>query len=268
VRFFALFSLLYAIARRSGFLDTGIGRALFTWAYFQYKKHLEDSFDGLIRRHPALFQGGHILDVGANIGYCSALFSRVAEPGRKVFAFEPEPFNMALLERVIRTRARGTVVPVPAAVGDREGEIRLDLNPRHHGDHRVAAGPRQPEGDSIVVPLVTVDGFLERHNAQAPVCLIKVDVQGYELAVCEGSRRTLERNPGCRIVLEYMPEAMEALGFSPGDLPAWFEKRGYHCYTVHKNGGLTPGLPQDLGARGCADLLFSRTPIRKNGNPG
>src|SRR5262245_3574634 len=130
----SVFTGAYAMARRSGFLDTDIGGRLFVSAYFLYKKYLEDPFDGLICRYPQLFQGGHILDVGANIGYSTSLFSRVVAPDKCVFAFEPEPFNFALLRHVIRTRATDRVIAIPAAVGAVEGEIRLRLNPRHHGD--------------------------------------------------------------------------------------------------------------------------------------
>ena len=257
----SLFTAAYAFARRRGLLDTRLGSSLFIEAYFQYKKHLEDPFAGLVQKSPQLFRGGHILDIGANIGYCSALFSRVLDPGRSVFAFEPEPFNVSLLERVIRTRARGPVVPIQAAVGAADGEIRLQLNPRHHGDHRVVAASSQPVDNCITVPLLSVDAFLQRQDPGAPVCFIKIDVQGYEQAVCEGAEQTLARNPECRVVLEYMPEAMGALGFRPPDLLAWFQQRGYHAHVVHKDGSVTSGLPAGLGEAGYADLLFSHKPM-------
>lgn len=252
-----LFTGAYAFARKHGLLDTRPGSALFIAAYFQYKKRLEDPFAGLIEKHPELFKSGHILDVGANIGYCSALFAQVVDPGRSVFAFEPEPFNVSLLERVIRSRADGRVVPVQAAVGASDGEIALQLNPRHHGDHRVAIGVASGK-DYVTVPLVSLDRFLESHDAAAPVSFIKIDVQGYEQAVCQGAEQTLRRNPECSVVLEYMPSAMEALGFRPGDLLDWFTHRGYRSHVVHKDGTITPGLPQDVGERGYIDVLFSQ----------
>src|SRR5215467_10223178 len=92
----SVFTSGYAMARRIGLLDTGLGQSVFTRAYFGYKRWIEDPFAGMIRRYSTLFHGGNILDVGANIGYCSVLFSRAMDPERKIFAFEPEPFNMAL----------------------------------------------------------------------------------------------------------------------------------------------------------------------------
>jgi FkbM family methyltransferase len=252
-----LFTGAYAFARSHGLLDTRIGSSLFISTYFQYKKHLEDSFAGLINKHPDLFRGGHILDVGANIGYCSALFSRAADAGASVFAFEPEPFNVSLLQRVIRDRKLDNVIPVQAAVGAADGEIQLQLNPRHHGDHRVIAENGGKTTSSITVPLVAIDSFLAEKNARTPVCFIKIDVQGFEQAVCDGAAQTLEENPSCCVVLEYMPSAMEALGFHPPDLLSWFERRGYVAHVVQKDGAIVPGTPSDTGERGYVDVLFS-----------
>jgi FkbM family methyltransferase len=204
-----------------------------------------------------MFRGGHILDIGANIGYCSALFARAADPGRRIYAFEPEPFNFSLLERAMLNRNCGSVVPVRAAVGAAEGEIRLRLNPRHHGDHRVDTAS-VADAASIPVPLVTIDAFLERRAPREPVAFIKIDVQGFEPAVCAGAGRTLAENPACSVALEYTPDAMQQLGFSPPDLLEWFKARGYRCYTLPQNGRPQPGPPETLPARGYIDLLFSR----------
>lgn len=249
---FSLFSAAYTGARRAGVLDTRAGSALFIGAYFAYKKHLEDPFDKLIRRQPELFRGGHLVDAGANIGYCSSLFSEIADPGCRVFAFEPEAFNFGLLQRVVRRR--GNVVATQAALGASSGTIGLLLNPRHHGDHRVCEG----KSADTHVPLVQLDAFLAERRAQAPVSLIKIDVQGYELAVCQGAEQTLARNARCAVVMEYMPEALRDLGVAPADLLQWFAARGYRMDTVNADGTTTEGFSGVVPLRGYVDLLFRR----------
>src|ERR1700686_3345134 len=89
---------VYWLARKSRLLDTAWGRRVFASAYFFYKRHLEDPYYELFKRHPELFRGGNILDAGANIGYTAAVCSRAIDPEYKVYAFEPERFNYALLE--------------------------------------------------------------------------------------------------------------------------------------------------------------------------
>jgi len=58
----------------------------------------------LVRRQPKLFQNGDVLDIGANIGYTSAVFAGALKPDSKVYAFEPDQLSYGLLEEVIRRK--------------------------------------------------------------------------------------------------------------------------------------------------------------------
>ena len=71
---------------------------------FLYKKLFEDPFWNLVRRQPKLFQNGDVLDIGANIGYTSAVFAGALKPDSKVYAFEPDQLSYGLLEEVIRRK--------------------------------------------------------------------------------------------------------------------------------------------------------------------
>jgi FkbM family methyltransferase len=238
-----------------------MGRELFLSSYFAYKRRLEDPYAALIKSMPELFRGGHILDVGANVGYCSVLFAGVADTGQKIYGFEPEPFNFALLEHVLRQRGLdGQVVAIRAAVGAANGTLRLWLNPRHHGDHRIATGALVGEtlsGETLEVPVVAIDSFVERESVH-PVRFIKIDVQGYEPAVCEGMSRTLAANPECVVSLEYMPAALREQGYDPQKLVEWFESRGYVAHSILHGGSLKPGVPESLQDDEWVDLLFAR----------
>jgi len=244
------------LARSSGFLNTGVGRELFLGSYFAYKRRLEDPYAALIKSMPELFRGGNILDVGANVGYCSVLFAAAADVGHKVYGFEPEPFNFALLEHVLRERGlESRVIATRAAVGAANGTLRLWLNPRHHGDHRIATDALV--GDTVEVPVVAIDSFVERQGIH-PVRFIKIDVQGYEPAVCEGMSRTLAANPECVVSLEYMPAALREQGYDPPKLIQWFESRGYVAHSLLHGGRLKPGVPQRLLENEWVDLLFAK----------
>jgi hypothetical protein len=113
----------------------------------------------------------------------------------------------------------------------------------------------------MTVPLISIDSFLHKRDVLTPVSFIKIDVQGYEQPACEGAAQTLARNPECTVVLEYMPSAIEALGFRPPDLLAWFEQREYRAHVVHHDGTVTAGAPLGVGSRGYVDLLFSHKAI-------
>jgi FkbM family methyltransferase len=253
---------VYASARRTGLLDKPIGQKVFTRLYFLYKRYLEDPFGALAKRRPELFKGGHILDIGANIGYTAAVFAGAIDPGYHVYAFEPEPFNFRLLERSVAARYLSScVIPVRSAVGREEGRIQLWLNERHHADHRIAVGKlnfAEPDAQVISVPLTSIDAFTRERAPSESVTFIKVDVQGYEFPVCLGMNNTLLANEAASVALEYMPEAFRELGFDGPSLLKWFAERGYRTYSLKKNGDLEPGLGSDLAIHGYTDLLFSR----------
>jgi FkbM family methyltransferase len=183
------------------------------------------------------------------------------DKGYRVYAFEPEPFNSSILRRIAhQPEFAGKIVATQCAVGAEEGTVRLWLNEHHHADHRVVTDQFHP-GDSaahgLSVPMVTVDGFLTGNPE--PISFVKIDVQGFELPVCQGMKATMERNPDMAIVLEYAPSIMRELGFQPEALIRFLTDRGFECFAIGPRGKLTPGIPAIEGT-GYVDLLFRRGP--------
>lgn len=263
-----LFLRAYSLAKRSGVLGTAGGRRLFKSAYFCYKRYLEDDLEKLLRAFPDLIRTGSVLDIGANIGYTATVLARAAGPRSKIYAFEPEPSNFSLLQQTAQEpEFAGKIVAMQCAVGAVSGTIDLWVNDRHHGDHRVITEQfraAHPGLKKRSVDMVSVDGFLE--GRQEAVSFVKIDVQGYELAVCEGMRSTLERSPDISVVLEFMPSAMRDLGFEPSQLIKFFTERGFGVYHVGRRGRLSQGMPAIAGDSGYANLLFSRRPIAGGAN--
>lgn len=253
----------YSLVRRSGFLRTSLGHRLFKSAYFLYKRHIEDDLYDLVRSYPAIVSGGDVLDIGANIGYTASVLARATERDHKVYAFEPESFNFKSLQQTARRpEFQGRIIPLQYAVGAENGTITLWINERHHADHRVVTDEFRsvhPGSEGVSTTLVSVDGFLESRPGQ--ISFVKIDVQGYELAVCQGMENTLRQNPNIVIVLEFMPSAMRELGFDPSSLIDFFVERDFKIYQVHPRGKLSQGLPSITSDSSYVDLLFSRDAI-------
>jgi FkbM family methyltransferase len=255
----------YGLANRLGVLNNAVLGDLFVRAYFTYKR-LGDPFAALARRQPDLFRGGHVLDVGANIGYTASVFARALAPGFKVFAFEPERQNFERLGRTMRRLGLADrVEAVHAAVGAAEGTVGLWLDVRHHAGHRITTDAfRASRGvaASDTVPLLSLDGFqLERRIAGA-VRFVKIDVEGYEPPVCEGMAATVEANPRLVVAVEYSPWAMGQMGFRPESVIDFFHTRGFVIHVLHEDGGLEPfdarRPERHLAGRLYIDLLCTR----------
>ena len=255
---------IYKHADRSGLLETAPVRQLFTFVYGQYKRRIEDPFHHLARSHPELFAGGHVLDVGANIGYTAGVFATVVETGFSVWAFEPASDNVRKLQAMVDDRGLQSAVKiVRAAVSDCRGTIDLVLNPDNPADHRLPApsGPAPPDRATERVPLTTVDDEV-RERSVRPVSFIKIDVQGCELSVCRGMVRTLADNPSAAVAVEFAPALMRTFGDDPEALPRFFADRAYVPFRLKLRGELVPMQGADFSApmppRGYIDVLFRR----------
>jgi FkbM family methyltransferase len=139
----------------------------------------------------------------------------VGESGR-VFAFEPEPRNFALLQENIElNRFSRRVEAVQAALADTAGQGQLHLHPDNLGDHRLhAAGG---ERASVAVPLRVGAEALGRDCP--PLDLVKIDVQGAETQVVRGLLPVLRASgSSLRVIVELTPFALRAAGSSGGEL--------------------------------------------------
>jgi len=204
-------------------------RGLFVHAYFLYKRHIEDPFFDLLSRNRELFGEGHVLDVGANIGYTAVLFGEFFT-SHSIHAFEPEEANFAILSR--RCRANRRIICNKIAVSDRSATQFLQINPAHHADHKLTETPGE---GAVPVPTTTVDAYVEQHLHGEPIAFVKIDVQGHELQVLEGMSRTLRDNDRLVVCVEYSPSPP---GGDVSRIPDRMADLGFSCMRLGPKGEL------------------------------
>jgi FkbM family methyltransferase len=231
-----IFTRAYNVARSAGMFEIALFKRLFLFAYFLYKRWYEDPFWALAKRSPKLFEDGDILDIGANIGYTACVFAKARKPPARVYAFEPDAASFATLGEIVRRKKLGDAVEIfNMAVGSADGSLEFWHNEEHSADHRVVTkqfSSSRPVGEkTTTVSVTTVDSFVAARNLRN-LSFIKIDVQGYELAVCEGMRKTLEKFPQMVIAFEYAPDGMRELGFEPSALLDFFRSAGYQIHIL------------------------------------
>jgi FkbM family methyltransferase len=136
----------------------------------------------------------NIIDVGANFGYHTLLFSRIAN--KNVYAFEPQAQNFQLLKDNVENNKITNVVLYNDACGDSNCEIKM---PIIHTNHMVNMGD--------ITPNVNVNTFsiaksilLDEINFPSKIDLIKIDVQGWERKVLIGANNLLKTHKPILIV--------------------------------------------------------------------
>jgi FkbM family methyltransferase len=264
-----VFLRAYNMGRRASVLDWPWFQHIFFFAYFLYKRWHEDPFCVLAKSRPELFVGGDVLDIGANIGYTACVFAAATKSPAKVYAFEPDQVTFTRLAEVARRKHLGERIELfNMAVGSGHGTLEFWHNDEHSADHRVvtAAFKSAPLDSSKIssVRVTSVDDFVAAHRLQS-ICFIKIDVQGYELAVCEGMKQTLEKFPGLCVALEYAPESMRELGFDPAALLLFFRAAGYRLYILSRQAIHAAGddlqITQASEHSGYVNLLCSKNPL-------
>ena len=172
------------------------------------------------------------MDVGAHVGYFSLLAGRQDGPGGSVLSIEPNPVVLEQLRRnVERSRLRHVQV-VHTACGASHDAVRLYLHTESNSSMASLSAQNATSGTAVDVPCTTLDDLCKERGI-ARVSLVKIDVEGAELAVLRGMERVLrEMRPV--IVLEVEPHLLAGFGTSSESLVAFL---GAHDYRVTSLGG-------------------------------
>lgn len=188
--------------------------------------------------------GGVFYDIGANIGFFSLIAARHVGSDGQVYAFEPVPQNAAVIERNAALNGFASIEVFKAAVGAVTG--RAELNLAHHigGAVLASAGAPPDMRGHMQVEVVALDDVIVRKKLRAP-SLVKIDVEGAELSVVQGMRRTL-RTHRPKVVYEVddiswagverktkeIADFLTEFGYVLTPLPASYPNDGWHVAHV------------------------------------
>ncbi len=150
------------------------------------------------------------LDIGANIGYYSNYLSPLV---RNVYAFEPEPRNLAALH--LNANLCGNVKVIAKAVSSHNGVARLAIG----RDPATNTLQTRLGAKTIEVPVTTVDSFVADHP-DIDVGLIKTDIEGHDFQALKGMGRTVKR---------FQPLILSECGNDP-ELPSLLRDWDYRIF--------------------------------------
>ena len=164
--------------------------------------------------------GDVFVDIGANVGSYTVLAARL---GARVVAIEPIPATFDRL--VANVRLNGLESSVTAhrlGLSDRNGTLRFTTD--HGTINHVMAATENRAGVDIEV--ATLDSILAGFSP----ALIKIDVEGHELAVLNGAGRALGSASLLAVIMETNGSGLR-YGISDAQLYEQMETRGFEPYT-------------------------------------
>jgi FkbM family methyltransferase len=170
------------------------------------------------------------LDIGANYGFWSRFVLTDCRARNirdiSIVSFEPFPPNYELLIEnmaYIPDSAR-SVCCEQLALSDKTGTCFMNRSNSDPGS-TFAAG----SGD-VECPVATVDDYVASKNVRN-VALVKIDVEGFELRVLRGARKTIARDKPV-IVCEVIDSHLMRAGGSRSDLLEEVQKMGYSARPI------------------------------------
>jgi FkbM family methyltransferase len=207
-----------------------------------------------------LDSGEEAFDIGANIGQNASVMALTVGQRGRVVAFEPGPVAWGMLTRNVKNWAPYDLAPITlvrkglsSRIG--EGLLHESLDLGGFSLEESAPGPPRiaPEGArGIKIELTTLDSFIS-HPSE--IGLVKIDVEGHELAVLEGAARMLKQKLARDIVFE---------DFHPQPSPATLRLRaaGYDVFGLFQAWHKPILLPAKLGNPSVTNFLATRDPKR------
>jgi FkbM family methyltransferase len=175
-------------------------------------------------------RGAHaVLDIGAHIGLVTIPAASVIAAGGKVYAFEPSAANGRTLRDHLRRNGLSNVEVIDALAGDSDrDEVPFFERAEDSGMNSVVLRKEPEAYVETRKRQIAIDSFCTERNISPEV--IKIDVEGYEIEVLNGARRTI-CNARPHIFLSVHPQELRLLDHSLKELRSLIDKLGYRIHT-------------------------------------
>lgn len=163
--------------------------------------------------------GGVVLEGGAHLGYVTIHAARAAGSTGRVISFEPNLSIHGVLRQNLTANGVADRVTVrPLALGDRNGKASFHVS----GDTSSLVDP------GGTATLVEIDVVRADDAVSEPVDVVKLDVEGSEVAALRGMEGLLRRADAPRaLFVECHPELLQRAGSSRDELLDWLRAAGY-----------------------------------------
>lgn len=216
-RFIPSFYYPYSVKGGRIYLDISESSMMFARVIGQYEVEKQKALQTFLSR------GGSFIDIGANKGDFTILAAQLVGNEGNVLSFEPEPSNFKWLLKTIKINHYENIEAYQIALSDREGKEKLHIGKKSGFHSLLPQDSNRPE--TIGVQVLTLDRFLEDTDWNRSVDVIKIDVEGAEMNVLNGARRTLDQNENATLLIDIHPNKVD-----PSEVCSFLRDLGFSLF--------------------------------------
>ena len=163
------------------------------------------------------------VDVGANIGYYSTLYSKIVEKSGKVISIEPSPVNFQYLKNNLELQNFNNFQLFNCACGENQNNVKFLIDKRANKCMVVGDDFSSTTSSIVTIPVRTLDDIVSECQVKN-IDFIKMDVEGYEWYAIQGSLETIQKfKPTIQIEIHFNRIGMDITK----KLLIYFKKENY-----------------------------------------
>jgi len=230
------------IIYKKGNFNLRLAPTLLSYVMYEYE-YVREEDEKFIAK--LLDKGDVYIDVGANVGNTtlSAAFG-VGDVGC-VYSFEAHPRTYRYLLGSIACNKKliSRIKTKNVALGEKQGEVFFtDL--QNDDINKVS------NSGKIKVKMETLD----EQNFPEKIKLLKIDVEGYELFVLQGAKKTLQKTD--IVIFESFIKNYQVFNVNLIDIIKLLKDSGFSLYKIEEN--IISNIEDDYVSHDCEDLIAIR----------
>ncbi|MCW5211927.1 FkbM family methyltransferase [Desulfobulbus sp. TB] len=187
-----------------------------------------------------------VFDVGANVGDLTMLFSCLVGPNGRVHAFEPTAATYDRLKKVINSKELENVTMNHCALSDKIGVANIHVYDDDHSTlNSLANRPLKKYGVNVTFSSIeetctnTIDAYCQERSIEH-IDLLKIDVEGAELQVLQGTQAMMQEKRITCCVFEFGQTIFD-MGITPREIKDFFNKNDYQICNLVEGDPIFPG---------------------------
>ncbi len=179
--------------------------------------------------------GGVFIDVGANVGYLSAVAAALVGKTGQVHSFEPVPKYFSYMQQIAELNPKHKIVANNFALGETTGQSYIANHERNPGVNSMVPGfvPKEYTAETLSIWVQRMDEYIQEKKL-THISLVKIDTEGFELPVLLGTSRFFDEHKGNLppIIAEVTPHAFKLMNRDICELDNFMSGYGYKSYSI------------------------------------